>query len=83
MINAKENHFCTGCPKSALIRGYTKFFVFFVQVHPQQKVGKSQTFSGMGCLKIFLRKEQKPKYPCILGLNILIPDEERLKEPID
>ena len=40
-------------PKSALRGGKTKFLDFFFIGASAIKVGKSQEFSGMGCLKIF------------------------------
>ena len=37
----KFKYFCTGCPKSALRGGQTKFLeLIFSYVHLQQKVGK-------------------------------------------
>ena len=41
------------------------FYLYWVSQkcpgYPQQKVGKSQEFSGTGCLKIVFRKAQKPQ----------------------
>ena len=45
------------CPKSTI------FMIFFSQVHPQQKVRKSQEGSGRCLLKI-LHKKEYIKEPC-------------------
>ena len=46
------NYFCTGCPKVLWEGVKLDFLIFFPRGIRNKKVGKSQTFSGMGCLKI-------------------------------
>ena len=56
MIKRKiQNHFFTGCPKSALREGKTKFWDFFLQ----QKFGKGHEALHMGRLNISLSKGKK------------------------
>ena len=50
----KKKKMCTGCPKSAVVRGCKlNLFKKISYGYPQPKGGKGQEISGMGRLKNF------------------------------
>ena len=57
----KKKSMCTGCPKSAVVRGCKlNLFKQISYGYPQPKGGKGQEISGMGRLKNFWVKGKTP-----------------------
>ena len=60
LINAKKmKYFCTGCPKSALCGGKTKFLIFFFKGVSAIKSWEKSNIFRYGLPEDFLNKGQK------------------------